>query len=168
MPGGKVHGQGGHGRHSREMQRTYAHGEIANEKIVRRKAKAERKQERNVAQLMEKLSSDIIPKVNALYARLRQELQRGVGSKRTLKIKILAINEWYIDEIEKQMIKKRLTHEPLNTSEREQISLVERKDYLKYMGDLVGKNPTQRSVVELREQMSKWKNRVPKMLLGQY
>jgi hypothetical protein len=136
--------------------------------VERRKAKAVRKQKRNIAQLMEKLNLDTVPKVNALYARLRIEMNSSKGSKRTMKVKVLAINEWYIDHIQKQMIKKRLTHTPLTIEEREQISLIEKGDHSRFLEDLLGEKITDYKVKALQEQIDKWKKRVPKMLLGQY
>jgi len=163
------HGRGGKSGH----QTVETHGrnvtrQKVKEKLERRQEKAERKKERNISSLMEKLTTDVVPKVNELYARIRKELEHGSRSKRTTLIKILAVNEWYIGEIERQLISKKISFEPLTKAERGQISLIDESDHRIHLAHLLGKSPTERGVIELQGQIDKWKKRVPKMLIGQY
>jgi hypothetical protein len=168
MPRGKVHGQGGHGRHSREMLRGYEHREVVSSIIERKQQKSQRRQDRNISELMHNVQTEMIPKVKATIERILADMKRKVGTSNINIMKIIAINNWYIAEIEKELFRKRLITEALSVEEREQLSLIAEADYQKHMEHLLGKNPSALRVREVKEQLEKWQQRVPKILKGEY
>jgi len=163
------HGRGGKSGH--QIAETHTRNvtiEKVNERIIRARAKTERKKERNIAELSKKIGEIWVPKTNELFVRLSRDYKILRGSKRAILIKILAVNEWFVDEVEKELIKRKLTHEKLDLEEREQIGLGLREDRLKYRVHLLGANPSELTIKDFHEQIKKWKGRVPKMLIGQY
>jgi len=163
------HGRGGKSGHqtSETHTRNVTIGKV-NERIMRAHAKAERKQERNIAELTSHIQLELIPKVNALSQRLREDLSRRRGTVNTNILKVLALNKWYIDEIEKYMLQKKIILEKLTSGERQQISLIAEGDHVRYLTTLLGENPSALRTRDVDEQLTKWVGRVPGMLQGRY
>jgi len=103
-----------------------------------------------------------------LSQRLREDLSRRRGTVNTNILKVLALNKWYIDEIEKYMLQKKIILEKLTSGERQQISLIAEGDHVRYLTTLLGENPSALRTRDVDEQLTKWVGRVPGMLQGRY
>jgi len=168
MPGGKVHGQGGHGRYGRELQRGFEHRERAREVLERQQEKNKRKKERSWQEITESAAPGMRQKLDALIVRLESKLKRKEIKTRNYARIYLAMNEWYVEQLEAALKKKGLHAE--NVFEEHQRELGVRVSSLPVdlMAELLGNNPSVLTQKQLREEIDKWKKRMPKLLEGEY
>ncbi len=174
MPGGKVHGGGGHGRHSREVRRKMIHQARAQEGIERQQAKRERYLERKFNGLATHFDSVIKPTAQRALKNIQNAMKQVPGRKTLIRqqaiIRLLAVDAWHHEEAVRKArelkIDDHLNPEKFHILEREQREGLW-KEILskKVVGGtiLIPRKPS-----ELKEEIEKWKGRVKHMAEGRY
>jgi hypothetical protein len=114
----KVHGQGGHGRHSREVQRNYEHQQKVNEHQKRAVEKAQRKftaqAEKAVHEIVAKGEKEIVPIANRAKQRLEETARRGGINVEGYVLRILAVDTFVVNEMKRLFSENSVTREYLS------------------------------------------------------
>lgn len=168
MAGGKIHGKGGHGRYARELAQKLKHKEKQKQIISRKKEKKVRRFERDLNKIKEEFVPGLSNNVKELTNKVLNDVKRKkVTKNNALKI-MLAANEWFIEEVEKKLIEKKIITKNLSEKEREQIAILDSSKVINTMASLLSEKPTILEQKQLIEDINKWKRRIPKLLLGHY
>jgi len=168
MPGGKVHGQGGHGRFFREQQRGYAHRDAVEQRIERAQEAGKRREERKFGEFLEKECTRARDDAIKALQETANAADAGRMRPRESFVRLLAVNAWWVDFAEKELLARRFISEPLSPEERERISLIDSERKNSLLIKLLGENPSIATQKETLAQIEKWKGRVPGILKGHY
>ncbi len=168
MAGGKVHGGGGHGRHGREVQRVYAH----QEKVAVSRERAIQKNKRKAERINREFLENIVPGFGSKVLDVLKIIEKKLSLKQitrnnALKM-MIAVDEWYLEQIESTALKKRIILEPFSLEEKEKISIIGERKKREYLANLLGINPSISFQKEIINDLAKWKRRVPQILEGKY
>ncbi|MFA6064522.1 MAG: hypothetical protein WCW44_02205 [archaeon] len=173
MAGGKIHGQGGHGRFSKELQRKYAHSEEALAKIARAKEKSVRWFERKSMALKEHIETNLnktaVGAIKNIEASTSSKTRTPISRNNAL-VRLIAVDQWFFEHATKKAKELGIEREV----EPEALHLLKREERENYWGELVGKHVYfgftfhGRTSKELKEEIEKWKIRVPRIAQGQY
>ncbi len=174
MPGGKVHGGGGHGRHSREQRRKLIHQVRAEEGIQRQQAKRERYFERKYEGLAAHFDAVIKPTAQKALANIQAAMKPSAHGKSLIRqqaiIRLLAVDAWHHEEAVKKAkelhVEDHLNPEKFHILEREQRETLWKEILSKKV--VGGTVLIPRKPAELKEEIEKWKGRVKHMSNGQY
>lgn len=168
MPGGKVHGGGGHGKFARKQQQKYAHEEAVKEKLKRKKEARDRKKERLNSEFLEVVVPGLRQKAIDAIKIINQKISlKQVSRPNAIKI-FLALDEWYLEKINQEAIKRRIIEKPFEAQELNKVSLIGAQKRSEYLASLLGNNPSVYTQKEIMRDIEKWKNRIPKILEGKY
>jgi hypothetical protein len=174
MPGGKVHGGGGHGRHSREQRRKLVHQVRAQEGIERQQAKRERYFDRKFEGLAEHFDNSIKPVAQKALANIQSAMKPSAHKKTLIRqqaiIRLLAVDAWHHGEAVRKAkelhIEGHLDPEKFHILEREQREALWKEILSKKV--VGGTVLIPRKPAELKEEIEKWKGRVKHMAEGRY
>jgi hypothetical protein len=158
----KVHAQGGHGHYFKEQREKAARMENAAEKIKRAQEARQRQitaqVKREVELVGNKFELEIVPALTRVRINLEQRARSGALSKEAFIIRVLAIDEFSMNEIKKRMQEnetiKSFTKD-IDFSKYRPLSASDRSELLT---QIIGKKPTvprQRSVLMQIQQLSK-------------
>lgn len=166
----KVHAQGGHGRFFREQRDKAARIENAKLKIQRAQEAKERQLTERVKRQIEivgnRFEAEIVPALAKVRIQLEQRARNGGLSKEAFVLRVLAMDEFSINEIRKRMNENEIIkpftkeidfkkHRPLSDADRSELLTI-----------VIGKKPSpqrQRSILRQIQQLSK---EVPRWALG--
>jgi len=171
MAGGKVHGQGGHGRFSTEIRRKYAHEEEAKAKIARAQEKRSRLIDKKFDRVQQYLSQELSPIITNVSKRIDEAFKRGKLRPVPALVRMLALDAWNFE-----MAKRRASEEGiLHLVNLEELHVLSKEKREAHWAKLTNKHTTnngrtfgKKEYAELREEIEKWKGRVPKMAKGEY
>jgi len=170
MAGGKVHGQGGHGRFSRELQRGYASRLEAEEKIRRAQEANMRKFEARVEREIELIKVDVektvFPTVIKARNNLEQRAKRGGLGGDAFVIRMLALDEYVVEEIRKRFEANEITKPHLAEMDYNKFRWLPDTDRTGLMMRLLGKNPSVSKQRRILGDIKRFCKDVPRWALG--
>ena len=170
MAGGKVHGEGGHGRHSREMRRKYASEIEARQKIERAQEKNLRYVERKLNLTVSVIAEKIRPVTVTAIANLTEAVEKKRVNPTQGIIRMLAIDVWFHE----QTCSTAKANGIMDYLNPETLQFLSKNERQKLWQDLIGAHlhgevkTFGRTPNELREEIAKWKGRVKRIAEGQY
>ena len=158
----KVHAQGGHGRFFKEQRDKAASIERAKEKIARAQEAKQRQLTEQVRKQVEivgnKFESEIVPALAKVRIQLEQRATNGGLGKEAYILRILAVDEYAMQEIKRRMIENELIQpfaKEIDFTQYRSISFADRSTLL---ASILGKTPNpkrQRSILAQIQLLSK-------------
>jgi hypothetical protein len=170
MAGGKVHGQGGHGRFSRELQRGYASRLEAEEKIKRAQEANARKFEARVEREIEaiKLNTEktVFPIVTKARTNLELRARRGGLGGDAFVIRMLALDEYVVGEIRKRFEANEIIKPYSGEVNYGKFRWLPDEDRTRLFTLVLGKNPSVQKQRRILGDIRKFCKDVPRWALG--
>lgn len=168
MPGGKVHGGGGHGNHSRNQRKKYEHAQIVKEKLERKKQAKERKKQKTKTEFLEVFVPNLKQQANQVIKIIKNKISlKKVSKPNSIKM-FLALDKWYLEKINQEAKKRKIVEESFSIEELNKFSLIGQKKKIDYLSTLLGNNPSVFIQKEIVKDIEKWKSRIPRILEGKY
>jgi hypothetical protein len=171
MAGGKLHGGGGHGRYSREMRKKLIRQEEATARIARAKEKNLRAFEKRFEEAKEFIKTQLDSTAQIAVKNIESATQKRKINPTQGLIRMLAVDAWFFENAMKKAEEKRLAQ----MTDPEELHLLEKSEREKLWNLLTGKHklPNGKTVIRreiktLKEDIQKWKGRVPHMAKGSY
>jgi len=130
-------------------------------------AKEERRIDRKLEEVKELVKSNIDPTCAKAIELTMRAVNNKKVSARVGMVRVLAVDQWFVDNIVNEAHARRLPEDILREFESE-THLVEAEKRAEIIEKLIGKNPSALSKKQLLEELNKWKWRVKAMSEGQY
>ncbi len=166
----KVHAQGGHGRFFKEQRDKAASIENAKLKIQRAQEARQRQLTEHVKKQVdivgEKFSKEVIPVLEKVKGNLEERAKRGGITKEAFIIRILAMEDYALQEIKRRMSENETIRPYLKELDLSEYRSLSSKDRAELLTLIIGKKPSvsrQRSILTQIQQLSK---EVPRWALG--
>ncbi len=167
MPKGKVHGQGGHGRHGREVGRVYAHAEKIEEVIGRQQAKRGRKFNAQVQRAFEKITIEANEKITKTADRAKANLvnlvHRDGINVLEYSLRALAIDEYVFEKVRELILGDKLVGPFAGEIDFEQFRFLKDHEREVAFAMVLGKKPSlskqrriQRDIQKLKKKVEAW------------
>jgi hypothetical protein len=164
MPKGKVHGQGGHGRYSREAQAKFEHGQkikTQQERAVQtRQRKFSAQIEKAIKGIVAKGEKEIVPTANKAKQKL-EEIAKSEGiNQEGYVIRMLAIDKFVISEMQKLFKENVIVKDYLDAVDWENYHWLNSRTRTALLTKIIGKNPRIKKQRRILEEIKRQSNKV--------
>jgi hypothetical protein len=168
----KIHGQGGaQGHHTKEMKHKYETSIRIKEKIQRTEAKKNRYAQRKIDWIKDELINHIGPTSTTALDRVITAVKIKKVSKPVSLIITLAVDAWHVEEILKTLNSKKISKDIFTEQDLESFHFLSPEKRKETMEALLPNRKIKigsRNSSQLKEDIEKWKRRVPKIAQGHY
>ncbi len=170
MPKGKVHGKGGHGRHSREVQRKFEHEQKVREQQKRAVESRERKfsaqAEIAVKGIVAKGEKEIVPIANQAKQKLELIAKRGGLNAEGFILRLLAIDKFVLREMKKLFQENAFTKDYLDSINWENYHWLDANMRTELLTRIIGKNPRVKKQQRILEEIENQSRKVSELASG--